>query len=478
MGFLQDQTVIHIKLTDKGRELLSRGLLRFNKFAIGDSEIDYEHIENSGLDIVNSAILRPFDRNPEIVSFIPQNAGGDVFTQLPSISNTTSTITNSIDPKGMFFTDPRIDALTGLPSKLLYSDAAHVKQPSIQIVTSQVQGGRELTLNKSTTYVNGSPEPVVGDYIMVKWANRGSTRSTTGYDVNNAQPYLFYKITSIISGSLANNSLRVMVDRDLPNFGGVSTPFNSGAVIYPNNNGRKISGDSIQNYYGAPFVTDFVSESMISFLENYDTPTIDVPVWNMTIVFTEDVAGIDPAILRGFGKNPSVEFGGVVKYLQKIDPTVTNIGLIHYTNNSPSNNYGEGFAASNTTTPKLDLPTIMWHKNTGGTMGLTLTGDYASIDTLPELDTTYMNLVDEFGNVVGKVFTDLKLFIIEDQDLLFAMSYKSNRNWTLPPVVADFNASLCPTSDVEVSIEDVIVATTTIPPTTPQTTAQTTSALD
>ena len=41
MAFLIDETVIHIKLTDKGRELLSRGELRFKKFAIGDSEIDY-----------------------------------------------------------------------------------------------------------------------------------------------------------------------------------------------------------------------------------------------------------------------------------------------------------------------------------------------------------------------------------------------------------------------------------------------------
>ena len=472
MAFLQDQTVLHIKLTDKGRELLSRGQLRFEKFAIGDSEIDYEFVQNSGINIENSAILRPFDNNPDIVSFIPENVDGDVYTQLPTIANTTSRITNTIPPKGMFFTtNSAVDPITNKPLKSLFSDSAHVKQPAIQIVTSQVHGGRELTLNKTVRYVDGSPEPVVGDYILVKWANRYSPESTVGYDVNYQVPYLFYKIETIESGSLSTNNLKVTVDRDLPNFSGVTISYNSGALIYPNNNNRKVSGDSIQNYYGAPFITDFVSESMISFLENYDTPTIDVPVWNMTIVFTEDIAGVNPAINRSFGDNISSQFGGIVNYLQKLAPTVPNVGLIHYSNNSPSNNYGEGLVGSDTTTPVLDLPTIMWHKNTGGTLGLKLSGDYASLGTLPNLNTEYMNLVDELGNVVGKVFTDLKLFLIEDQDLLFAMSYKSNRNWTLPPVVAEFNASLCPTSDVEVTIDDVIVETTTTTTTTlPQST--------
>ena len=38
--------------------------------------------------------------------------------------------------------------------------------------------------------------------------------------------------------------------------------------------------------------------------------------------------------------------------------------------------------------------------------------------------------------VVGKVFNELKMFVIEDQELLFAMSYKSNRSWTLPDYTA------------------------------------------
>ena len=43
MAFIdkKDPVVLNIKLTSKGRELLSEGNLNFKYFAIGDSEIDY-----------------------------------------------------------------------------------------------------------------------------------------------------------------------------------------------------------------------------------------------------------------------------------------------------------------------------------------------------------------------------------------------------------------------------------------------------
>jgi hypothetical protein len=51
-------------------------------------------------------------------------------------------------------------------------------------------------------------------------------------------------------------------------------------------------------------------------------------------------------------------------------------------------------------------------------------------------------MADVDGNIVGKVFNDLQLFTIEDQELLFAMSYKSNRSWTLPQADVDVNSNV------------------------------------
>lgn len=441
MAFSLDQAVIHIKLTDKGRELLSRGQLTFSKFAIGDSEIDYEFIKNiSGYTSANTgftaAVLRPLDNNPDIVSFIPQTMGGDVYTALPSVVSNTQIITNTANPRGFF---------TG---STLFSDPVHVKQPHIQIAISGVTGTKFLRLNQSSQYGSNPTEPVIGDYLLVRWANPAMTGDTVGFDVDIAIPYIWYKIQDIVSGSLSSDDLIVEVDRLTPNFSGYTGSLKAGALVYPNNNGRLISGDSIQNYYGAPFVTDFVSEAVLTFIENFDTPTIDVPVWNMSIIFTEEIIGVSAAD-RKYGQLYSASLGGFVKYVERLNPSIKNIGVIHYTNNSPSNNYGEGLVVNSTTTPILKLPTIMWHKNSDGSMGVELSADFASQDYMPDLNTVFYNLIDQYGNIVGKVFSDLKLFVIEDQELLFAMSYKSNRNWTLPPINTDFNASLCPDSDLE-----------------------------
>ena len=93
----------------------------------------------------------------------------------------------------------------------------------------------------------------------------------------------------------------------------------------------------------------------------------------------------------------------------------------------------------------------MWHKNTGSTIGVTLSQSGAQ-QTLTGLTTNYFDLADQHGNIVGKVFNDLQIFVIEDQELLFAMSYKANRSWTLPEFTAALNVSLCPNSDIEVEI--------------------------
>ena len=102
----------------------------------------------------------------------------------------------------------------------------------------------------------------------------------------------------------------------------------------------------------------------------------------------------------------------------------------------------------------------MWHNaNSGMTMGVnfsatgvqkTLTGSTSG----HSLNTVYYDLADINGNVVGKVFNNLKLFVIEDQELLFAMSYKSNRSWTLPAPVVGFNISVssCPQCVVSATI--------------------------
>jgi hypothetical protein len=62
--------------------------------------------------------------------------------------------------------------------------------------------------------------------------------------------------------------------------------------------------------------------------------------------------------------------------------------------------------------------------NTTGFTGKTINSDFSL---------RYYDLVDTIdGYSVGKVFPDLKVAIMEDKEVNAALSYKSNRNWTLP----------------------------------------------
>jgi hypothetical protein len=62
--------------------------------------------------------------------------------------------------------------------------------------------------------------------------------------------------------------------------------------------------------------------------------------------------------------------------------------------------------------------------NTTGFTGKTINTDFSL---------RYYDLVDTIdGYTVGKVFPDLKVAIMEDKEVNAALSYKSNRNWTLP----------------------------------------------
>ena len=77
---------ISIKLTQIGREQLAKGSLNFSYWAIGDSEINYERenvVDNNPSDITLSAItkiMRPFDKQPNIKSFITTGASDPLNT--------------------------------------------------------------------------------------------------------------------------------------------------------------------------------------------------------------------------------------------------------------------------------------------------------------------------------------------------------------------------------------------------------------
>lgn len=436
MAFIDkiDPVVLNIRITSKGRENLSAGNLRFKYFALGDSEIDYEFINETEINPFASRILRPVDNNPSFLSFITRNLlteqdllNDGQYNEITSIPSLAWNVENTVESVG-FFSKNNGDFVFRVTSEYL-------KQPDAMIVANEVTGGTQLNLYQAPTYGASVEEPDVDDYILIRWVDDESSFDTTGYTINkdNPTPALFYKIVTKVSGSLASNNLIVTVDRNLPNFNGNGTAKGSAMIFY----------SSASLNVEEQLSTDYASEALISFLENCQCSTTIYPFWNLSIIYAENIAGVQDAD-KQFGKYNTNVLGGFVSYIQNQAPTIKKMGVIHYSNLSPSNVYGEQFLLN---TPTLHIPTIMWHKSSGGTLGVTLTatGSVKTIQsTLTSLDTKYYDLADPYGNIVGKVFIDLKIFVIEDQELLFAMSYKSNRSWTLPNYNVGANVSYVP----------------------------------
>ena len=438
MAFIErkNPVVLNIKLTSKGRELLAAGQLDFTYYTIGDSEIDYNfnrEVEavDSEYSAFDSTILRPADKNGKIISSIPRNVSGDPYN-LVSINPAGYTVENQVESLG-FFTDNNTKYIT---------DSNHVKQPDAMIEMQYVEGGNSVKLEKTPNYGSSGAEPAVGDILFVKWTGTDGV-DTTGDTVNtsNPTPHLFYKITGITSGTLAGSNVIVRLDREVPNFPfGLSDTWAGAMILY---NELTFSGDTILNLSS----TDYLDESVLSFLENNQCPTIVFPYWNMSIIYTEEIAGVQASNLK-YTQFKDRSLGGFVSYIQNQAKDDENykkkLGVIHYTNSSPANVYGEGFLQD---TPTLNIPTIMWHKSTTTTLGTTLS-PIGGQKLLAGLDIYYYDLADSQGFVVGKMFPNLKIFVIEDQELLFAMSYKSNRSWTLP----DYTAISADIPDVPVGI--------------------------
>ena len=313
MGFIDknDPTVINIKLTSKGRELLSQGKLNYKYFVVGDSEIDYRLIneinkDSSDYSGFDSVILNAFDKNPNIISSIPRNFNGDSYNEIQSIPITNYTVENSIDSIGFFNS-----GCTGF-----IIDSNHIKRSDLFVKPSEINGGSSLNLYKGNDGILYD-ELLVDDYILIMW----SVNTTTADNINKntPNPILIYKIEEIFENN--NDYIFVKVDRDLPIFSGYSSSIITGktnqVIVFPNK--LTYSGSSVFNMSQ----TDYVDNSVINFLENCQCPTIVFPFWNMSIIFTEEIIGISTNNLK-YTKFKNKSMGGFVSYIQNQNPTYKN----------------------------------------------------------------------------------------------------------------------------------------------------------
>jgi hypothetical protein len=314
--------------------------------------------------------------------------------------------------------------------------------------------------------------------------------------INSCYSIFTYRITSVCGN-------RITLDRSTPIFNDLLNSECFGRVIiYPPN---------ITTIYDSITPRPHWPDDVINFESICDTDQFDVKIWNMNIPWTESPAGLNPTTHNDFTKFGSIdyigskEFFGYTSSKGQIDTDSTYyynsfsekvivtpeeqkaVAIIHYTNQTIDFFYGEKFALEpfDPTNPddttgqarnfKLHIPWLMWHKNPNCCNGQTFWVDPPGFDdknlfqvhhiestkndTMNQPGIRYYHLWDDNPNTngipnrIGKVFPDSKLVIIDDEEIIAAMSYKSNRNWTLPaPQVSLITPNTCGTSTTNVGV--------------------------
>jgi hypothetical protein len=438
---------ISTKLTQVGREKLAKGALTFKYWAIGDSEINYDREEEindaqiSSFFSGSTFILRPVDIQPDLKSFITTSS----LNPLNEINDSNiyvvkAVVNNEATERGFF--SGQTSGYTTLTSTT-YSNASQ------RIQNTFLTGGTSLS-GVSTTNIS------VGDLMLLKLVNQ----TVVNYTANTnsiAIPNMWYRVQSIGPNT-------VVVDRNLPNYSGDTNLSELNFYI----------GGEVYNTIATGNTSAYWDSGTLSFDSDSIVTCSDTPVWNMNNVWCESLAGMtgltgssvyedytDFGSYRFLGqKNPYLDY-----LCQTTATTITfecngpnnsypdevkkSIGLIHYTNNTISNLYGEFLFIDNENdkTFTLDIPDLLYHRRnyptgSGTTSGMKFIAS-GSTQFIGSSDIEYVDLIEDptfigakTPKAIGRVFPQLKIAIIDDDELVAALSYKSNRNWTLPELSA------------------------------------------
>ena len=308
-------------------------------------------------------------------------------------------------------------------------------------------------------------------------------------DVFSCYAILTYRIINVCGNKLT-------LDRTTPDYTNLSVDCVARALIYP---------PQMVPLYDSFTPEPHWSQSVIDFESVCDTDQFDVKIWNMNIPWTENPAGLFTTQFEGYTNFGSKNYIGQKEYLgyttsaqtstdsvyyynsfgekQVVTPADQKaIAIIHYTNQTIDFFYGEKFAmqpydAQNPENTqgqarnfKLHIPTLMWHKNPQCCFGQTFYVDPPGFDgknlftvqytksnvssNMNKPGMRYYNLWDTFAQPnglpsrIGKVYPDSQMIVIDDEEIIAALSYKANRNWTLPaPQISLVTPNTCGTSN-------------------------------
>jgi len=483
MGYILKNTagLINTKLTDIGRKKLSQGQFNIAYFQIGDSEVSY----NGLADFYNQ-----FDTNVLEAGFNDQNAagapqsnkqyvkypyfvngnGGNTYG-IPYMDSVVSPVYNTAVMRGFFTADT-----TTIPTNWqALTNSQYVLNSNYITNMSTIDGTDRITIQYNGCNTNTLRLPQAGDIVTIYYDGAGFANcecdpvqyppSVTPPPSPSSSPQIPEPFPCLVTPTPTPSNppcpeptpvplcppepapncemtmsscyhiltyrivevcgTEIVLDRPAPDF----TVFNSSCwarlLIYPPNMTEIYDSYTPQAHWN----DDVINFESICGLDQFDTK-----IWNMNIPWSEDPAGLIPSLYEGYSYFNSRSYIGSkeyfgymsdsgqtdsssVYYVNSLGDTVTvqpkdqkAIAIIHYTNQTIDLFYGEKFALEPFDNTVADT-----------------TGQGRNFKVhLPWI------IEDGYPSRIGKVFPDHKIIIIDDEEIIAAMTYKANRNWTLP----------------------------------------------
>ena len=405
MGFLDKNYSgpVAARLTQKGRESIASGNFVITHFAIGDSEYSYTG------STTGQTIMAPFDDYGNIKYPISYVSGGSPYG-IPLSMMETIECANVMGPAGF---------VSGS------FDDDFVIKSHYETISSFTGDTNTLTV------VDGTDYPVGSFVTLALNASKLDDDTITG----KTNTYI-YKVTT-------TGSTSITLDRNVP-----TLP--SGNVVLINNDKEfenpVPTGTTAQHN---PWSLNVVWDQKPIGLENGDRNITGYT--SNKFVGTKEFFGYKNS--KGQTYNTGTTISNTFGELINIRPEEQKvIAVIHYSKNGddidPNRFFKYDDHISISTTPtepnevtdeeyfQVHIPFLMYHRNTGTTVGASFHMGTIDKEMVSSYNSRfvlkYRDLLDERNIRVGKIFYNQQVIIFDDEEIVAALDYKSNRKFTLP----------------------------------------------
>lgn len=400
------EPLVHTKITDYGRRKMSETTLsQIKYFQVGDSEINYNHDVTQKRDgkSMGHTVLRAKDKENTIKYPIPPTTGD---------CNTFGVV------KPMH---REYEVEEEFHYGVTRQNEVNTPKFSVCLPKNVFNGTNQIV----------SQTDITCEYILVYFGEFENNELTTN------ELMVWYKVIDF------NGIDTYTLDRNTPDFSYI-TDTSQKAYVFPYSTNENvdvvdfniirkkplIGEKDVLGYdksYGSNF-SGLLVELGYSFSEN-ENVCGDVNKFQIL-----DVS--EGTYISAVTFNHTDSFGNEIKTdVRDLDM----VGLIHYS--KLDNYYGTGeWWNIEDGDFQINLPSLIYGRDDSSAMGIQLVIEPKEYILFNDVDTTdiYINgdrfyyLKTNSDIIVGKVFVDKQIVVIEDQELLMALSYKSNRNFTLP----------------------------------------------